>query len=150
MAIVTLNHIEKTFGRRVMFDRLGFSIDRGERVGLIGDNGSGKTTLFRVITGQMPIDAGSVAVAQGARVGHLAQDHSFDAANTVMDEAELAFTQLHDLSHALRNLERDMAAAEGEALDRILRKYQDRQHEFELAGGYAWRHRLEAMLEHVG
>jgi ATP-binding cassette subfamily F protein 3 len=150
MAIVTLNNIEKTFGRRVVFDQLGFSIDRGERVGLIGDNGSGKTTLFRVITGQVPVDAGSVAVADGARLGHLAQDHVFGPDNTVMDEAELAFARLHELAHRLRELERDMAHRAGDELQKTLKKYQETQHELELAGGYAWQHRVEAMLAGVG
>jgi len=150
MALASLHNIEKTFGRRVMFDQLGFSIDRGERVGLIGDNGSGKTTLFRVLTGQLPVDSGSVSVADGIKLGHLSQDPVFDAANTVIDEAELAFARLHDLSHRLRELEHGMAHLTGDDLDKILRKYQDTQHDFELAGGYAWRHKMEAMLEGVG
>jgi len=150
MALVALENIEKTFGRRVLFDQLNFSIDRGERVGLIGDNGSGKSSLFRVITGQLTIDSGSVAIAENARIGHLAQDHAFDPANTVMDEAELAFANLHDLSLRLRQIEHDMADKTGPELEKILNKYQQTQHDFELAGGYAWRHRLEAMLAGVG
>jgi ATP-binding cassette, subfamily F, member 3 len=150
VALVTLENVEKTFGRRVVFDQLSLSIDRGERVGLIGDNGSGKTTLFKVITGHMQVDSGSVAIAEGVRFGHLAQDHSFDPANTVMDEAELAFSNLHDLSLRMRNLEHEMADRTGDELEKILNKYQQTQHDFELAGGYAWRHRLEAMLAGVG
>ena len=46
MPLVTLTNIEKSFGDRVIFRELNFLIDRGERVGLIGDNGTGKTTLF--------------------------------------------------------------------------------------------------------
>src|SRR3984957_9508747 len=150
MAIVTLQNIEKTFGRRVLFDQLGFSIDRGERVGLIGDNGSGKTSLFKLITGALVPDAGSIGIADGSRIGHLSQAPVFEAGNTVIDEAELAFSKLHDLSHRCRDLEHAMEHATGDALDKILNQYQDAQHEFELAGGYAWRHRLEAMLAGVG
>jgi ATP-binding cassette subfamily F protein 3 len=150
MAIVALNNIEKNFGRRVIFDQLNFTIDRGERVGLIGDNGSGKSTLFRAISGQMPVDDGQIIIADSARVGHLPQDPVFDPANTIMDEAELAFTKLHDLSHQLRELEHGMAHLSGDELDKVLKKYQDTQHDFELAGGYTWQHRVEAMLAGVG
>jgi ATP-binding cassette, subfamily F, member 3 len=150
MALATLLNIEKNFGRRVMFDKLGFSIDRGERVGLIGDNGSGKTTLFRVLTKQLAVDFGTVSVTEGVKFGHLEQDPVFAPGNSVMDEAELAFSTLHDLSHRLRELEHEMAHVTGDALEKILNQYQDAQHDFETAGGYAWRHKLEAMLEGVG
>ena len=150
MAIVTFNKVEKTFGKRVLFDKLDFIIDRGERVGLIGDNGSGKSTLFKMILGQMQHDSGLVAVGKGITVGHLPQDPVFDATNTVIDEAELAFAKLHDLSHEMREIEHAMEHATGEELDKQLNKYQHVQHEFELAGGYAWRHRLEATMLGVG
>jgi ATP-binding cassette subfamily F protein 3 len=150
MPIATLTNIEKTFGRRVLFDKLDFLIDRGERVGLIGDNGSGKSTLFKVLTGELIPDAGTVAIAKSIKIGFLRQEAVFGSANTVMDEAELAFAALHDLSHRLRQLEHDMAGQEGAALEKTLAKYQDAQHEFDLAGGYAWQHRLEATLLGVG
>src|SRR3954449_10936522 len=109
MPIVTLSNIEKTFGQRVLFDHLNFEIDRGERVGLIGDNGSGKTTLFKVITGQIEPDSGITAIAKSVRIGYLTQDPVFDPDNTVMDEAELAFADLHRIAHELRHLEHAMA-----------------------------------------
>ncbi len=150
MPIVTLANLEKSFGDRVIFHDLNFLIDRGERVGLIGDNGTGKTTLFKIITGEMQPESGVVSIARSIKLGHLTQDAVFDPKNTVMDEAELAFAELHDLSHRMRELEHDMAEQHGEALDKTLEKYQNVQHEFDLAGGYAWRHKLEATLLGVG
>lgn len=150
MSIATLSNIEKTFGKRVIFDKLSLNVERGERIGFIGPNGSGKTTLFKVLIGQCIVDTGTVAIARGTKVGHLSQDPTFDETNTVIDEAELAFAQLHELSHRLREIEHEMAGLAGEALDRILQKYQGFQHEFDLAGGYAWRHKLEATMQGVG
>jgi len=150
VSLATLSNIEKTFGKRVIFDKLSLNVERGERIGFIGANGSGKTTLFRVLIGDMPVDVGIVAIAKGAKVGHLSQDPSFDETNTVIDEAELAFAQLHELSHRLRQIEHDMAGRSGDALGKTLQRYQSAQHEFDLAGGYAWRHKLEATLQGVG
>src|SRR3954469_2882943 len=150
MPIASLSNIEKTFGQRVLFEHLNFQIDRGERVGLIGENGSGKTSLFKVLTGEIVPDLGDVAIAKTIKLGYLAQDATFDAANSVMDEAELAFSELHDLSHKLRELEHAMAEDTGDALDKTLRQYETLQHDFEVAGGYAWRHRLEATLLGIG
>jgi ATP-binding cassette subfamily F protein 3 len=74
----------------------------------------------------------------------------FDDTNTVMDEAELAFADLHRLSHQLREIEHAMGELQDEALEKILDKYQQVQHDFDLAGGYAWQHKLEATLLGVG
>ncbi len=150
VALATLDNIEKTFGPRTIFNRLSFQIDRGERVGLIGDNGAGKSTLFRTLVGQIAPDAGVVSIGRNVRVGYLHQDPVFDHDNTVIDEAEEAFAELHALSHRLRELEHAMAEQDGDALERTLKRYQQVQHDFDLAGGYAWRHRLEATLHGVG
>ena len=150
MPIATLSNIEKHFGQRVLFEDLSFTIDRGERVGLIGDNGSGKTTLFKVIAAEVQPENGTVAVARSVKLGYLEQDPTFDPANTVLDEAELAFAELHAISHKLRGLEHAMAVQSGEALEKTLRQYQQLQHDFDVAGGYAWRHRLEATLHGIG
>ncbi len=150
MAIATLTHIERTFGERVLFEGLNLSIDRGERVGLIGANGAGKTSIFKLFTGDLSADTGIVATAKGVKLGHLSQDPVFDPANTVLDEAELGFSELHALSHQMRELEHRMGEETDEALEKTLARYQNVQHEFDLAGGYAWTHRLEGALLGIG
>jgi ATP-binding cassette subfamily F protein 3 len=150
MAIVSLNEIETSFGRRVLFDHLNLALERGERVGLIGANGSGKSTLFKTIVGEIKPEAGVVAIGDSIKLGYLSQDPQFTAGNTVLDEAELAFSSLHDLAHRLRDLEHAMAEQAGDALERTLNRYQTLQHEFDLGGGYVWHHKLEATLLGVG
>ncbi|MDB5294555.1 MAG: ATPase componens of transporter with duplicated ATPase domain [Phycisphaerales bacterium] len=149
VSVVTLNQIEKTLGSRTLFDKLDLNVELGERVGMVGPNGAGKTTLLRIITNAFEVDAGLVALAKGTRVGYLTQDPVFNDANTVIDEAELAFGALHVLAHQMRDLEHQMEHA-GDGLDAVLAKYQDTLHDFELAGGYAWRNKLEAALLGVG
>ena len=150
MSIVSLNKIEKHFGRNVLFENLDLQIDAGERVGFIGANGAGKSTLFKMLAGQVTPDAGSMMVARGTKVGYLVQNPTFDLESTVIDEAELAFADLHRLAHDMRDLEHRMAETEGDALEKVLEKYQNVQHEFDLAGGYAWQHKMEATLLGVG
>lgn len=150
MPIATITNLEKSFGKRIIFDKLEFLIDRGERVGLIGPNGAGKSTLFKIITGEIVPEAGTVAINRNVKVGHLVQDPHFDPTNTVMDEAELAFAELHRLSHHMRELEHAMAEHVGDDLDKTLEEYTKIQTEFDLAGGYAWQHKMEATLLGVG
>src|SRR4051812_42287962 len=137
VSIATLSKIEKTFGRRTIFDQLDFNVEQGERIGFIGANGAGKTTLFKVLTGEIQVDSGIVAISKSIKVGHLSQDPQFDPANTVIDEAELAFAELHTLAHKMRDLEHLMAEHQDETLEKTLEQYQDVLHDFELAGGYA-------------
>ncbi|MBC7782333.1 MAG: ABC-F family ATP-binding cassette domain-containing protein [Burkholderiales bacterium] len=150
MPLIQLNNIEKILGDRLIFDKLVLSIEKGERVGLIGNNGEGKTTLFRTIVGEITPDVGEVGIPRGTKVGYLKQDATFDAGNTLIDEAELAFSEMHDMSHKLREIEHGMADAQGEALDKLLARYEKLQHQFDESGGYAWSHRLEATLLGVG
>ena len=96
MSIATLQNIEKTFGKRVLFDQLNFNVERGERIGLIGANGAGKTTLFKLLTGQVMADVGVVRCREGDedRPSH-AGSGLRAGRTTVLDEAELAFAELH-------------------------------------------------------
>ncbi len=150
MSLVTLSNVEKSFGRRVLLDKASLTIYPNERIGLIGDNGSGKSTLFRLIVGEQTAEAGVVAVSKGTRVGYLTQDPVFDPKNTVIDEAELAFAHLHEMSHKLRDLEHEMAVKVDDELQKVLDEYQEVQHDFDLAGGYVWHHKLESTLLGVG
>jgi ATP-binding cassette subfamily F protein 3 len=150
MAIASLTNIEKHFGKKVLFEKLDLTIYENERVGFIGDNGSGKSTLFKMLMGEVQPDQGTVAISKSTKVGYLVQNPKFDLTNTVIDEAELGFAQLHDLAHRMRDLEHKMAETEGDALEKVLEKYQNVQHEFDLAGGYAWQHKMEATLLGVG
>jgi ATP-binding cassette, subfamily F, member 3 len=150
MAIASLTNIEKHFGKQVIFQNLDLTIGEGERVGFIGANGSGKSTLFRMLTGKVQPDVGTVIIGRNTKVGYLVQNPEFDLDNTVLDEAELGFAELHKLSHDMRELEHKMAEATGDELEKVLEKYQNVQHEFDIAGGYAWQHKMEATLLGVG
>jgi ATP-binding cassette subfamily F protein 3 len=150
MPLVQLQNIEKILGDRLIFNELAFAIEPGERVGLIGNNGEGKTTLFRMIVSDLKPDVGEVAVPRGTKIGYLQQDATFTPGNTLIDEAELAFAELHDLAHDLREIEHKMADADGDKLEKLLAQYETKQHAFDSAGGYAWQHRMEGMLLGVG
>jgi ATP-binding cassette subfamily F protein 3 len=143
--LLSAENLTLSFGTRRIFDRLSLRVDSGDRIGLIGDNGTGKTTLLRCLARDMEADDGTVATARRASVGYLKQDPDFEPGNTVLDEAEAAFQELHDLAAQLRRLEHDMADGND-----VMAQYDRITHRFEEAGGYAWRHRLEAALDGVG
>ncbi len=60
--MIALSGVNKQYGKQILFVDVGFQLNPGEKVGLVGPNGSGKTTLFRMITGEEVPDDGDVTV----------------------------------------------------------------------------------------
>jgi ATP-binding cassette, subfamily F, member 3 len=87
--------LDKYYGRQVIFEKAGFTLNPGERVGLVGRNGHGKTTLFKMILGEERPDSGSISIPNGYRIGHLSQHISFTQ-NTVLKEACLSLPENED------------------------------------------------------
>ncbi len=74
MSLATALNISLTFYQRRLFHEIGFQVEPGDRIGLIGPNGSGKTTLLRLLTGEISPDSGVIRVADGIRLCYLPQD----------------------------------------------------------------------------
>lgn len=93
--MVQANNLDKSYGRQVIFDKAGFTLNPGERIGLVGRNGHGKTTLFKMILGQERPDSGYISVPGGYTIGHLSQHISFSG-ETVLKEACLSLRKNED------------------------------------------------------
>ncbi len=87
--MIQANNISKSYGKQVIFDEVGFTINPGERVGLVGRNGYGKTTLFKMIIGEEHPDAGAISIPNNYVLGYLSQHLSF-AADTILKEGSLS------------------------------------------------------------
>ncbi len=87
--MIRAENLSKSFGGRVLFDRVDFTLNSRERMGLVGRNGHGKTTLFRIIAGEEPADGGGLVVPKHYRIGYLRQILDFTRP-TVLEEAMTA------------------------------------------------------------
>lgn len=74
MTLVTAINVSLTFVDNEIFQGIGFQVESGDRIGLVGPNGSGKTTLMRLMSGEVSPDSGEVRIARGVRIGYLPQD----------------------------------------------------------------------------
>ena len=117
-----------------ILDGLTFQIDQGERVGILGRNGAGKTTLFRILTGELDCDEGTVVIGSGRRVGLISQIPVYPEGCTVEDVLRSAFSRLRSLAAEMEQLAARMAA--GESDPAILRRYGVLSQKFEAFGGY--------------
>lgn len=93
--MIQVNNLEKSYGRQLLFDNVSFTINPGERVGLVGRNGHGKTTLFRMILGEEHPDSGAVRIPNNYHIGHLSQHLRFTE-ETVLLEACLSLPKTED------------------------------------------------------
>ena len=84
--VIEATNVTKSYGDKVLFDNLNFSLPPAGIVGIIGPNGAGKTTLFRLITGQEEADAGTFRVGETVELGYVDQMHNdLDADKTVYE-----------------------------------------------------------------
>lgn len=93
--MIQADDIHKSYGGRSLFDGLSFTVNAGERIGLVGRNGSGKTTLFRMIMGEEHPDSGSLVVPSGYSIGRLSQHLNFTC-STVLDEGRMSLRPSED------------------------------------------------------
>ncbi|MFA5353409.1 MAG: ATP-binding cassette domain-containing protein [Thermodesulfovibrionales bacterium] len=75
--MIQINGLSKSYGQQPLFQDVTFTINPGERIGLVGRNGHGKTTLFRMILDQEHADEGTIFIPRGYRIGHLSQHLRF-------------------------------------------------------------------------
>ena len=85
MNLVTIEHLTKSYTERLLFDDTAFSINEGEKVGLIGINGTGKSTLLKIVAGLEEPDDGSVVRTRNLYIRYLPQIPEFTQGDTVLE-----------------------------------------------------------------
>ncbi|KPJ97668.1 MAG: hypothetical protein AMK71_12915 [Nitrospira bacterium SG8_35_4] len=93
--MIQVFNLDKSYGKQTIFSKAAFTMNAGERIGLVGRNGHGKTTLFRMILGQEHPDDGTISIPNNYRIGHLSQHIRF-AGSTVLKEACLSLPPAED------------------------------------------------------
>ena len=134
MIDVSVSSLVKSFeiGKNIL-DGLSFSVNTGERVGILGHNGCGKTTLFRILTGELDYDEGEVMIAPGKRLGLISQIPVYPEGWTVEDVLRDAHRRLYDISRRIDDLTRAMEHDDSGAL---LAEYDRLSEDFRRLGGY--------------
>ena len=134
MVEVSVNELVKSFelGKNIL-DGLSFTVNTGERVGILGHNGCGKTTLFRILVGELDRDEGQVAIAQGHRIGLISQIPVYPEDWTTEDVLKDAHRRLTAMSERLDELTLLM---EEDTSPALLREYDRLSDDFRRLGGY--------------
>ncbi len=133
MIDISVSKLNKFYGEHHVLRDLSFTIERGERVGLLGDNGSGKTTLFKILSGECDYDSGEVLIPSDRKIAVVSQIPDYPSDYTVSDVLLSSFSHLEDISKKLRELEHMMEVYSDAE---ILSRYDALSSRFEQMGGY--------------
>ena len=114
-----------------------FDVNAGERVGILGRNGCGKTTFFRILSGELQPDAGTVSIAAGRRLGLISQIPVYPDGWTTEDVLREAHRRLYDMEARMNELTARMASDNSPAL---LAEYDRLSESFRRLGGYDMEH----------
>lgn len=134
MALITLSNAQLAYGHVALLDHTDFSLEEGERVGIIGRNGAGKSSMLKILAGIETPDDGTLTIQQGVRIAYVPQEPVFAEGATTFEAACAGVANVIALID-------EFSTGEGD-LEKI-------QSQIESQDGWNWQQRVEETLERL-
>ena len=154
MTVISTHSLSLSFGDKIILDNVSFSLNEGDRLGIVGVNGAGKTSLFRLLTGEYTPTSGEVFLAHERTLGALRQDEaSLPAARgeSLYDYVLAGYGEALSLEAEIAKTESELAKAEWEEdVMRYSARLSALHERFAKAGGTTFRSMARGMLLHMG
>lgn len=150
MNLLGVSNLKKEFNGVTLFDGVSFSIEKGDKIGLIGINGAGKTTLFKILTGELSQDGGEIFSSKELKIGYLSQ-HALSGENlTLYGEIESAFSRCKELELQLSKTAKALENAQNGDLTALIEQQESLLKEYEEQGGYVYKSQINGTLIGLG
>ena len=146
--LIYLEQIGKSFGEKVVLEKVTAAVERGDRIGIVGQNGAGKTTLLRILTGEYADYSGEFNITHGVTLGYLEQNAAPDRSRDVYGEMRSSFAPVLDAMARMQVLERKMAAAPEDPA--LLEEHAALQSVIDAADGYNMDVNIKKILSGMG
>jgi len=140
MAVLTLNDACLAFGHVALLDHTAFSLESGERVGLIGRNGTGKSSLLKIMVGIDKLDDGQVQVQKGIELAYVPQEPAFTEGATVESTVSEGLGDIRELRERFEAI----THGEGDADE-----MESLMTQIEARNGWNWEQRVEETLQRL-
>jgi ATP-binding cassette subfamily F protein uup len=143
MALIVLTDAKLAFGHVDLLANTAFSLESGERVGLIGRNGTGKSSLLKILAGMEKLDDGLLQYQQGLRIAYVPQEPIFEATETVFDAVSKGVSKAKSLREEYE------ALSVGDWDDASHQRLDELQSALEAVSGWNWEQRVHETLDRL-
>lgn len=150
MILISVQELQKSFGVHEVLRSVTFSLQKGEKMGLVGVNGCGKTTLMRMIAGEMQPDGGTIHRNKDLRVGYLAQLDDIPLTDTVWGALLKVFEPIRVMERRMAEIEKLLESADPETALRLSSEYQRLTESYNAQQGYAYEGEMLRVLNGLG
>ena len=150
MILISVQELQKSFGVHEVLRSVTFSLQKGEKMGLVGVNGCGKTTLMRMIAGEMQPDGGTIHHNKDLRVGYLAQLDDIPLTDTVWGALLKVFEPIRVMERRMAEIEKLLESADPETALRLSSEYQRLTESYNAQQGYAYEGEILRVLNGLG
>ncbi|RKD29053.1 ribosomal protection-like ABC-F family protein [Thermohalobacter berrensis] len=154
MIVLSCKNISKSYIVDKVLDNISFTINNGEKIGLVGLNGTGKSTLFNILSGKLSRDEGEIYIAKNTKIGHLEQNTQINSDKTVFEEVLQIFNPIIEMEQKLRELEKEITIEgkkeDSQRLQPLMEEYSRLTEEFTNKNGYGYKSEIKGVLKGLG
>lgn len=154
MIVLSCNNLNKSFGIDSILENVSFTVNEGDKIGIIGINGTGKTTLFKIISSIYGYDSGDIYTSKDCEIGYLEQNTNFHSDKNILDEVLEVFRDLIDMETYLRDLEvsisHESANPDSKILNKLMDEYAHKLELFSDMNGYGYKSEAKGVLKGLG
>jgi ATPase subunit of ABC transporter with duplicated ATPase domains len=143
--MISVNNVSLSFGKRVLFDEVNLSFNKGNCYGVIGANGAGKSTFLKILSGEIEPTKGTVDITTGERLAFLKQNHFEFDNETVLNTVLMGHKKMWDVMHKKDAIYNDPNATEDDYM-----KAGELEAEFGEMGGYTAESDAASLLSELG
>lgn len=148
--ILSCSNINKSFGSKNILKDVSLSIEKNEKVAIVGVNGAGKSTLFKIITGEITKDSGDISFLPNIQIGYMSQVLKLEDNRTIYSELLTVFDNIIKIEKEIEKLSNNMPKLKDEKLINAMDKFSKLTEELENKDGYIYKSKIRGVIKGLG